>query len=80
MQGIYGEGQALVYDYTAIDPGATWIDPDVPQYPYDPEMATQLLEEAGWDFDQNRNSSPTTSLNWIDVRWRPCSSSGTTWA
>ncbi|MCB0114187.1 MAG: ABC transporter substrate-binding protein [Caldilineaceae bacterium] len=52
VQGIYGEGQALVYDYTAIDPGATWIDPDVPQYPYDPEMATQLLEEAGWDFDQ----------------------------
>ncbi|MBI1295027.1 hypothetical protein GC175_08720 [bacterium] len=50
VQGLYGDGQALVYDYTAVDPIAAWIDPNVPQYTYDPELAQQLLEEAGWDF------------------------------
>lgn len=49
---IYGPGQALAYDYTAVDPSASWISPDVPQYSYDPDMARQLLADAGWDASQ----------------------------
>lgn len=49
VTGIYGPGQAFVYDYDNVDPTHTWISPDVPDYPYDPELAMQLLEEAGWD-------------------------------
>jgi peptide/nickel transport system substrate-binding protein len=26
-----------------------WYNPDVKQYPYDPDMAVQVLEEAGWE-------------------------------
>ncbi len=47
--GVYGPGQAFVYDWDNIDPNNTWISPDVPDYPYDPEMAEQLLADAGWD-------------------------------
>lgn len=51
-QGIYGPGQALPYDYDNVDPNHNWISPDINDYSYDPEMARQLLEEAGWDFEQ----------------------------
>lgn len=51
-EGIYGPGQALPYDYDNVDPNHDWISPDINDYNYDPEMARQLLEEAGWDFDQ----------------------------
>ncbi len=50
--GIYGPGQALPYDYDNVDPNHTWISPDVNDYSYDPDMARQLLEEAGWDPEQ----------------------------
>jgi peptide/nickel transport system substrate-binding protein len=52
VEGIYGAGQALVYDFDNIDPNHNWISPDVPKYEYDPDLARTLLEEAGWDFDQ----------------------------
>lgn len=52
VKGIYGEGQALVYDYHNIDPSGEWISLNVPDYPYDPEGAKQLLADAGWDPDQ----------------------------
>lgn len=50
--GIYGPGQALPYDYDNVDPNHNWISPNLNDYSYDPDMARQLLEEAGWDFDQ----------------------------
>lgn len=52
--GIYGEGQALAYDYLTADPSPAldWLSPDTPTYPYDPDMARQLLDEAGWDPDR----------------------------
>lgn len=49
VEGIYGPGQAFVYDYDNIDPNHEWISPNVPKYPYDPDMARQLLADAGWD-------------------------------
>ncbi len=52
VEGIYGEGQALVYDYDNIDPQHEWISPNIPDYEYNPEKAKQLLDEAGWDYDQ----------------------------
>lgn len=51
-EGIYGPGQALPYDYDNVDPNHTWISPDINDYSYDPDMARQLLEEAGWDPEQ----------------------------
>ncbi|MCB0106009.1 MAG: ABC transporter substrate-binding protein, partial [Caldilineaceae bacterium] len=51
-EGIYGPGQALPYDYDNVDPNHNWISPNLNDYTYDPDMARQLLEEAGWDFDQ----------------------------
>jgi peptide/nickel transport system substrate-binding protein len=47
--GIYGPGQAFVYDFDNVDPNHAWISPDVIDYGYDPELAKQLLADAGWD-------------------------------
>jgi peptide/nickel transport system substrate-binding protein len=35
-----------------LTPSTTWANPDVPKYEYDPEKAKALLEEAGWDANQ----------------------------
>jgi peptide/nickel transport system substrate-binding protein len=50
--GIYGPGQALPYDYDNVDPNHNWISPEINDYSYDPDMARQLLAEAGWDSSQ----------------------------
>jgi peptide/nickel transport system substrate-binding protein len=41
------EGTVEVAD-TPITPSSPYHNPDVPKYPYDPEKAKQLLDEAGW--------------------------------
>lgn len=79
VTGIYGPGQAFVYDFDNIDPNHTWISPDVPDYPYDPELAQQLLADAGWDSSQelsfvtyyltelDRNVVAAMQQYWADV-------------
>ena len=54
-EGIYGPGQALAYEYANVDPRNEWISPDIATYTYDPEKAKALLDEAGWDPDQELN-------------------------
>ena len=48
-------GQALVYDYNEVDPGHTWVSPDIAVYDYDPDKARELLAEAGWDLNAEIN-------------------------
>ena len=50
--GVYGPGQAFVYDYDNVDPNHTWISPNVPKYEYNVEKAKELLAAAGWDANQ----------------------------
>ncbi|MEM7134004.1 MAG: ABC transporter substrate-binding protein [Chloroflexota bacterium] len=52
VEGIYGPGQALAYEYANVDPRGEWISPDIPTYEYNPEKAKDLLAEAGWDSSQ----------------------------
>jgi peptide/nickel transport system substrate-binding protein len=77
--GIYGPGQAFVYDFDNVDPNHTWTSRDIPDYPYDPEMARQLLADAGWDASQeldfvtyyltelDRNVVAAMQQYWADV-------------
>jgi peptide/nickel transport system substrate-binding protein len=77
--GIYGPGQAFVYDFDNIDPNHNWTSPDIPDYPYDPDMARQLLADAGWDSSQeldfvtyyiselDRNVVAAMQQYWADV-------------
>jgi peptide/nickel transport system substrate-binding protein len=56
IQGaVFGEGSRMQANYA---PG-TWVyDETVPFYPYDPEAAAALLEEAGWVDDDGDPSTP----------------------
>lgn len=44
-----GLGEVLASTYTEASP---YKDPDLEPLPYDPELATEMLEEAGFDFDE----------------------------
>lgn len=48
-QLLKGEGEIVDGPYTSISP---YLDTNLETYSYNPEMAKQLLEEAGWDFNQ----------------------------
>lgn len=79
VDGIYGPGQALVYDYDNVDPNHNWISPNINDYPYDPELAMQLLEDAGFDTSQelefltyyqtelDRNITAAMQQYWADI-------------
>ena len=50
VDAIYGEYGTPIYTYVA--PGAPGYTDDVEKYEYNPEKAKQLLEEAGFDFNE----------------------------
>lgn len=50
VEAIYGEYGTPIYTYVA--PGAPGYTDDVEKYEYNPEKAKQLLEEAGFDFNE----------------------------
>jgi peptide/nickel transport system substrate-binding protein len=53
---IYG-GYAVPADGQVLTPGHFGYNPDVEAYPYDPDMARQLIEEAGYDGTEIRIES-----------------------
>jgi len=49
VNGIYnGRAPAIYFFLDQSDPAFPAADAAVPKYPYDPQRATQLLQEAGW--------------------------------
>lgn len=50
VEAIYGEYGTPIYTYVA--PGTPGYTDDVEKYEYNPEKAKQLLEEAGFDFNE----------------------------
>ena len=50
VEAIYGDYGTPIYTYVA--PGAPGYTDDVEKYEYNPEKAKQLLEEAGFDFNE----------------------------
>jgi len=52
---LFGEGVAMASMY----PPGTWVYPeDLQMYEYDPELALEMLAEAGWVDDDNDPSTP----------------------
>jgi len=52
---LRGQGRALAVGITFDVPGAAWYNPAWKPYPYDPDLARQLMAEAGYPdgFDMN---------------------------
>lgn len=46
---LHGRGEALASTYSSASP---YQDPDLEPLEYDPELAQQMLEDAGFDFDE----------------------------
>ena len=55
-EAIYG-GYAVVADGQVLTPGHFGYNPDVEAYPYDPDRATQLIAESGYDGSEIRLES-----------------------
>ena len=55
-EAIYG-GYAVPADGQVLTPGHFGYNPDVEAYPYDPDMARQLIEESGYDGSEIRLES-----------------------
>ena len=53
---LLGEGDVLNTAGWGFSPGVKWADPNLKPYPYDPQKARELLEQAGYpegfEFDQ----------------------------
>ena len=71
-------GTATVVPCLAAYP-AMWPE-EYNDYAYNPDLARQLLEEAGWSQDEPIEIVPTTIASSTPTRWPRCSSSWRTWA
>ena len=50
--GIVWGAEAIPFDHKQYDPQGNYFPADMPTYPYNPEKAKELLDEAGWDPDR----------------------------
>ncbi len=60
-------GQAVVI-HSPIMPQSWAFDPDVQPYPYDPDMAVSLLEQAGYELANASNAQTVLKDGYIPVR------------
>jgi peptide/nickel transport system substrate-binding protein len=59
---FYGNGQMAAWRYLV---GIPAYDNDNLPYSYDPAMANQILDEAGWVMDGNTRSKDGVELSWV---------------
>lgn len=60
LDAVAGKGGGVVADATFFHPETVWYNSELPTYPYDVEAAREILEEAGyaWDDDGNLHYPP----------------------